>query len=174
VHGGGGHRAQVARADRGDLGRGQLGHLAGGQQGARPGGCGPTVCTSRWLALCARGACPVHGPVAIEDGVADVADGLVQFVDGMVDLAGYAVIADQPQRGVEIKSHAGEPVYHYVVQAPGNPVVIFGEVPGQFAEAAAPSPAGASPLLARGTACQQWAGCIQWRDCGGGCGGRQA
>jgi hypothetical protein len=32
----------------------------------------------------------------------DVADGVVQFVDGVVDLVGPAVLADQPQRGVEI------------------------------------------------------------------------
>ena len=45
---------------------------------------------------------PFCGPVAIEDGLPDVPDGLVQFVDGVPDLAGSAVLADQLQRGLEI------------------------------------------------------------------------
>ena len=41
---------------------------------------------------------------AIENGVPDVTDGLVQFIEGVVDLAGSAVLADQPQRDLEIQS----------------------------------------------------------------------
>jgi hypothetical protein len=39
---------------------------------------------------------------AIEDGVPDVADGLVDLPEGMGDLVGRALIADQPERGLEI------------------------------------------------------------------------
>jgi hypothetical protein len=71
-------------------------------------------------------------PCCIEDGVPDLPDGLVQFVDGVPDLAGPAVLADQPQRGLEIQSRGEDPADYDIVDAPGNPVVIFGEVPSQF------------------------------------------
>jgi hypothetical protein len=69
---------------------------------------------------------------AIENGVPDVPDGLVQFIEGVVDLAGSAVIADQPQRDLEIQSGGEDPADHDVVHALGNPIVIFGEIPDHF------------------------------------------
>jgi hypothetical protein len=72
------------------------------------------------------------GRAAVENGVPDVPDGMVQFIDGVVDLAGPAVIADQPQRGLEIQSRGEDPADHDVVHAPGNPIVIFGEIPDHF------------------------------------------
>jgi hypothetical protein len=66
---------------------------------------------------------------AIENGVPDVPDGLVQFMEGVVDLAGSAVIADQPERDLEIQSGGEDPADHDLVHTLGNPVVIFGEIP---------------------------------------------
>jgi hypothetical protein len=68
---------------------------------------------------------------AIEYSVPDVPDGLVQFADGVVDLVGPAVIADQPERGLEVQSCGKDPVNH-VVHVLGNPVVIFGQCPDHF------------------------------------------
>jgi len=67
-----------------------------------------------------------------ENGIPKVPDGLVQFADGVVDLIGPTVIADQSQRRVEVQSCGEQPVNHDIVQAPGNPVVIFDYVPGRL------------------------------------------
>jgi hypothetical protein len=71
----------------------------------------------------------MRGWAAVENGVPDVPDGVVQFIKGVVDLAGAAVIADQPQRGLEIQSGGEDPVDHDVIHALGNPIMIFGEIP---------------------------------------------
>jgi hypothetical protein len=42
------------------------------------------------------------------------------------------LIADQAQRGLEIQSGGEDPVDHHVVYFPGDPIVIFGEMAGQF------------------------------------------
>ena len=78
------------------------------------------------------GVRPVRGPVAIEDGLPDVPDSLVQFADGVPYLTGSAALADQLQRGLEIQPRSENPADHDIVDALGNPVVIFGEVPGQL------------------------------------------
>ena len=81
---------------------------------------------------CAVGVRPVRGPAAIEDGLPDVPDGLVQFADGVPDLAGSAVLADQLQRGLEIQPRSEDPADYDIVDALGNPVVIFAAVPSQL------------------------------------------
>jgi hypothetical protein len=74
----------------------------------------------------------VCGLVAIENGLPDVSDCLVQFTNGVPDLARGTVLADQLQRGLEIQTRSKNPADHDIVDASGNPVVIFGEVPGKL------------------------------------------
>ncbi len=50
----------------------------------------------------------------------------------MVGLACPALIADQFQCRRELQSCCDQPGEHDVVQAPGNPVVLLGQVPGSF------------------------------------------
>lgn len=42
------------------------------------------------------------------------------------------MIGDQPQRGLEIQPRSENPADHDIIDASGNPVAIFGEVPDQF------------------------------------------
>jgi hypothetical protein len=51
---------------------------------------------------------------------------------GVPELARPAVIADQPQRGLQIQSCGENPADHDLADALGNPFVIFDEAPDQF------------------------------------------
>ena len=62
----------------------------------------------------------------MENGVPQVPDGQVQLAEGTLDLAGHPVIADQRERGLEIQSRREQPPGHDVVEALGDPFVIFG------------------------------------------------
>jgi hypothetical protein len=58
--------------------------------------------------------------------------GMGRSGDVVVGLARPALIADQFQCRRELQSCCDQPVEHDVVQAPGNPVVLLGQVPGSF------------------------------------------
>jgi hypothetical protein len=66
------------------------------------------------------------GGPAIENGVPQVHDGQVQFAEGTLDHVGHALIADQPERGLETQPGGEQPADQHVVQVLGNPFVIFG------------------------------------------------
>jgi hypothetical protein len=64
----------------------------------------------------------------IEDSVPDIPDGLVQLVHGVADLAARGVIAHQPQRCLEVQACGQQPADDDVVQAQGDPLVVFDQV----------------------------------------------
>lgn len=91
-------RPTMAQRVPGSAFRGQ--GLDGFPGAARPGSHQRRRMGDPWSAVVTETSLSAWAAVA--DGVPDVADGVVQFADGVVDLAGPAVFADQPQRGVEI------------------------------------------------------------------------